>query len=235
MLNNKSTSTNAPATVTGQASLHVQQVSQGSANKPMEEQLAPELKIESLPKNQIRFYEYTEDEILRDTTVIARPLVLDECYKIKPIDKHWAFHWTNCKAGGLLLNKALAYGWLPADPKDLLPVEQGGHRGIVKENRIYLGDDVVLMKLPRHIYAGMIKGNLMRSMGMVSSKNAVKSAITQANRGITGGHGVANFERDKVEFFKPEGRDLMVTDRDGREVGDVLAPTSGADKVFETL
>lgn len=231
---NKPTPTNAPATVAGQANMHVQNVSQGSANKPIEEQLAPELKVRSVAKNEIEFYEYKEDDILRDASIVARPLVLDESYKIKPIDKHWAFHWTNCKAGGLMLNKALAYGWLSADPKDLLPVEQGGHRGIVKENRIYLGDDLVLMKLPRLIYAGIIKGNLKKSMDRVSSKNAVKSAISSANKGL-GGVPRNSDGSPKADFFQPTGKDMVITDRDGREVGDILSPTSGMDKVYETL
>jgi hypothetical protein len=133
-----------------------------------------------------------------------------------------------------MLNKALAYGWDFADPKDLLPVTQAGHRGVVKENRIYLGDDLVLMKLPRHIYAGMIKGNLMRSMSMVSSKNAVKSAISSANKGL-GGVPRNPDGTPKADFFQPTGKDMVITDREGREIGDVLSPSSGADKVFETL
>lgn len=236
MLNNKTTPVNAPATSAGQASMHVQQVSPATSHTSIEERLQPkpDTEVVSVAVGDMPFYEFKEDDILRDISIEARPLVLDESYKIKPMDKVYAYRWINCMAGGIALNKALSMGWQFADPKDLLPKEQGGHRGEVKENRIYLSYDLVLMKLPAGKYAGIIKGNLMSSMHMVSSKNAVKKAIAQANQRM--GNVPRNSEgQPSVEYFQPRGQDLKVMSKDGREVGEVLPSTSAADSVFETL
>ena len=184
-------------TVQGQMNAPVTGVSQPSANTPLEQQVKTQsVKVESVDKDQLEFYEFNEDEILRDISIVARPLFTNDSYRIVPVDKHYAFRWVEYKYGeGSFYNKAIALGFENAKPEDLKK-----HQATVKDGKIYLGD-VILMKIPRDIYAAQIKHNLYKSNQMVSHDGAMKAARAKADNILLPTGGRPNINQHKAEFF----------------------------------
>ena len=222
MLSSKPKTTNVQ-TVAGQVNAPVTTVSQPSSFEVQRK--VGEVEVQSIPKDEMPWYDFNEDDILRDVSIVARPLMTDESYKIKAKDSHYAFRWVEYKAhDGFYYNKACAFGFINCTPEDLI-----AHRGTVRDNKIYNGD-TILMKMPKSKYGGMIKANLQRSNAMISNKGAIRQAIAHAGPVVTTGR-QPTFVRDKVEFFEPTRQDMNeVMPEAPVRTGEGLP-----DKVFESL
>lgn len=223
-------------TVSGQLNTPVMKVSQPSANKPLAGQTIgakPEekkeaVKIESKPISEAEVRPLTEDEILRDASIIARPLHTPDQLKVKGRNPNYVLRWINFKGmGGGWLSKWQAAGYTFATKEDVLELN-GELR--VDDNRIIAPPDLVLMKMQATVYYGHIKHNLQRSQEMVSQTGAMVRAKQaaqnrmggQVSLGITErlnnteGHGPVadpeggsvpgfqnNLERDGAAFYIP--------------------------------
>lgn len=210
------------STSRGQSDIPITKASQSTAAEPLANQ------VQSIPKNEIegRFYEISEDELLLDASVEARPLFTNEAYKIKPKDKHYCFLWGNFKAGqGLRYNQLIAMGFQNASEDDLLPKEQGGHQAQVDGGKLILGD-VMLVKMQRNKYLSHVKYNLLKSNGMLTPQKIHEQAKSMAGSITTGNHGMPTMDKHKGEFFISSSG----------EVRDVAVATSSVEqRVFETV
>lgn len=210
-------------TVRGQMSTPVTSVSQPSAHEPLADQ------VQSVAKSDIedRFYELSEDEILLDETVIAKPIFINEAYKIKAKDKHYAFRWVEYQAkGGLRYQQMKAMGFTNASEDDLLPQSQGGHQAQVEGGKLMLGD-CILMKMPRNKYLAHLKYNMQKSSDMLVPQKIHEAAKGRMGSLITGSRGMPSMDRHKGEVFIPRAEDVR----------DVPISTGSAveQKVFEVV
>lgn len=202
-----SKTTHDATTVKGQMNTPVTSVSQPSAHEPLADQ------VQSVPKSELedRFYELREDEILLDETIIAKPIFINEAYKIKPKDKHYAFLWGHYgrsdRAGSARYSQLKAMGFQNASEDDLLPKEQGGHQAQVDGGKLMLGD-VILMKMQRNRYLAHLKHNMQKSSDMLVPQKIHKAAAGRMGSLITGSRGMPSMERHKGEVFIPDGEDV---------------------------
>lgn len=233
-------STNDAGTVKGQMNSPVTQVSQPSAAVDLSEQLQSssteqvtqvkttvvqndEVKIESVPKEQVEFYQLNEDEILLDASIEAKPLAMNESYKIKVRDPGlYAYYWGEFKAkNGLRFAQLMAMGFSPASPSELIE-----HQAQVIDGKLILGD-VMLMKMPKNRYMAHIKNNLLKSNAMLKPQSAMETAKARAGTLVTGSRGMPSLDRHKGEFFIPNSADV-------RDVP--VNPQSAVEqKVYETI
>jgi hypothetical protein len=142
----------------------ITQVSQPSAATDLSEQVqAQETKIESVPKDQIEFYQLNEDDILLDASIEAKPLFMNESYKIKVRDPGlYAYYWGEFKAkSGLRFAQLRAMGFTPASPDEIIE-----HQAEIVDGKLVLGD-VMLLRMPKNKYVSHIKNNLMKSNAML--------------------------------------------------------------------
>lgn len=219
-------STGDATTVKGQMNTPVTSVSQPSAHQPLADQ------VQSVPKSELedRFYELREDEILLDETIIAKPIFINEAYKIKPKDKHYAFLWGHYgrsdSAGSARYSQLKAMGFQNASEDDLLPKEQGGHQAQVDGGKLMLGD-VILMKMQRNRYLAHLKHNMQKSSDMLVPQKIHEVAKGRMGSLITGNRGMPSMDRQKGEVFIPKGEDVR----------DVPINTGSAveQKVFEVV
>ena len=197
-------STNDATTVKGQMNTPVNSVSQPTSHEPLKDQ------VQSVAKSEIedRFYELSEDEILLDETVIAKPIFINEAYKIKAKDKHYAFRWVEYQAkGGLRYQQIKAMGFSNASEDDLLPQDQGGHQAQVDGGKLMLGD-CILMKMPRNKYLAHLKYNMQKSSDMLVPQKIHEAAKGRMGSLITGNHGMPTMDRHKGDVFIPKGDDI---------------------------
>ena|ERR1700747_1069164 len=197
--------TNDATTVKGQLNTPVTSVSQPSAHQPLSEQ------VQSVPKSELedKFYELSEDEILLDETIIAKPIFINEAYKIKPKDRHYAFYWGNYGRNGSTArySQLLAMGFQNASEDDLLPKDQGGHQAQVDGGKLILGD-CILMKMPRNKYLSHLKHNMQKSSDMLVPQKIHEKAAGRMGSLITGNRGMPSMDRHKGEVFIPSGEDV---------------------------
>lgn len=207
------------SSVRGQMSTPVTTVSQPTIARPLEEQVQ-DTRIRSVKKSEADFYELSEDDILLDASIVAKPLMMNESYKIKVRDgAEYAYRWIEYRASnGLRFSQMKALGFFPADPN--MVVE---HQAELKEGKLYLGD-TILMKMPKNLYAAHLKNNMMKSMAMMNPQKAMAAAKSRAGTITTGARGMPNMSQHKGEFFIAEGADVPVQ-----------AETAIDSKVYETI
>lgn len=199
-------STSDATSVKGQMATPVTHVSQATTARPLEEQVQPkqEVKIESVPKDQVEFYQLSEDDILLDASIVAKPLMMNESYKIKVRDPGlYAYYWGEFKAKqGLRFSQLKAMGFVPASPDEILE-----HQASVQDGKLVLGD-VMLLKMPKQKYMAHLKNNMMKSMDMMNPQKAMNAAKARAGTLVTGARGMPSMGKHKGEIFIPEGGDV---------------------------
>lgn len=214
--------TNDANTVHGQMNTPVTKVSQPTGTEELHDQ------VQSLPKSQVegQFYQLDEDEILLDESIIAKPIFINEAYKIKPKDAHYAFRWVEYQAkGGLRYQQMKALGFQNACEDDLLPQSSGGHQAQVDGGKLMLGD-TILMKIPKHIYLAHLKANMLQSSAMLKPQSIHEEAKRRMGSIVTGSHGMPKMEVHKGEVFIPNQADV-------RDV--VVTPSRIEQQVFQEL
>lgn len=205
--------------VRGQMTTPITHVSQPTTSQDLSEQVQG-VKIDSVPKDQVEFYQLSEDDILLDASIIAKPLKMNESYKIKVRDPGlYAYYWGEYRAkNGLRFAQLKAMGFVPASPDEIIE-----HQAEVVDGKLVLGD-VMLMKMPKNRYAAHIKSNLMKSMDMMNPQKAMEVAKSKAGTLITGAKGMPSMMKHKGEVFIVEGKDVPVQAQSGVE-----------QKVYETV
>jgi hypothetical protein len=210
--------------VKGQLNTPVTKASQPTASEELSDQ------VQSVPLSEIEgsFFSISEDEILLTESIIAKPLYINDAYKIKSKDKHYAYYWGNWKAGGgLRYNQLIAMGFSNASEEDLLPKEQGGHQAQIDGGKLILGD-VILMKMPRNKYLAHLKYNMQKSSSMLIPQKIHEQAKRIAGSIVTSGHGMPSMDRHKGDVFIPSSG----------EVRDTPVGSTGSaieQRVFETV
>lgn len=210
--------------VRGQMNTPITTVSQPTGTQTLGEQ------VQSVPLSQVedRFYEISEDEILLEESLIAKPIFINEAYKIKPKDKHYAFRWVEYQAkGGLRYQQMKAMGFTNASEDDLLPAEQGGHQAQVDGGKLMLGD-VILMKIPRNKYLAHLKYNMQKSSDMLVPQKIHEQAKRTMGTLVTGARGMPSMQKHKGEVFIPAGDEV-------RDVGVQATNSAVEQKVFEVV
>lgn len=202
-------STGSATTVRGQMNTPVTSVSQPTTSEPLADQV--QAKVESVPLSELqdRFYEISEDEILLDETIIAKPIFINEAYKIKPKDKHYAFLWGHFGRDGnsLRYSQLKAMGFQNASEDDLLPKEQGGHQATVDGGKLLIGD-VILMKMQRNKYLAHLKHNMQKSSDMLTPQKIHEVAKGRMGTIVTGSRGMPSLDKHKGEVFIPSQADI---------------------------
>lgn len=157
----------------------------------------------------------SEGDILTDA-VVAVDMRLPNLLDLKPKDPIWVFRWINRKhdSSGVMLDGAeggnryetfKANGWtnvLPSEVAGQLPAHIKVHANAV----IY--DDVILMKMRKDLYYGLIKNNLIKANRSFSDKAVREAAKNKAEAEISknmSGAGVKRSEyAGKIGVYIPD-------------------------------
>lgn len=151
------------------------------------------------------FREFNELDAIFDSSIIARPLHMPDTLKIKHNNPHYVYRWINFKGqGGQWFQRMLAAGYTPARPDEV----ESLHPEVQKDDgRIIIGD-LMLCKIPRDIYAAVMKHNYQEAVSRVSQKGAVNKAQGEAGRVMNESGAPSNVLNDKVQFFNPTDKDM---------------------------
>lgn len=140
----------------------------------------------------------TDDEILSDSSIIARPLAMPEQLDIKPKRPEYQFRWVQRKAGdGMWYERMKAAGFLNATKDDV----EGLHESALVVDGFITVGDLILMKIEKIRYAGFIKHNYEKAQRATNRTSVHESAKSHAQQSVaSAGHKVAP---GKIVFYTP--------------------------------
>lgn len=150
--------------------------------------------------SEIKVEDLTESDILKYASIVARPLGMFDGLDVKPIRKEFAYRWVNRKGqGGANYQKFLSIGFVNAEVGDIELKDSNLIRdGVIATH------DVILMKIPKIIYFGFLKNNVVRAMATTSKKELDKIGLVEGQKVIGGIRAPAEYDiSKKVGIYNP--------------------------------
>lgn len=150
----------------------------------------------------VELREMSDLDFIKDASIIARPLMLPETLKIKAKDPHYVYRWINWKgAGGTWFRKMKLAGFIPARVEDL----HEHHAEVDTSTGNIVMGDLMLMKIQREVYGGMIKHNFQRAMVMSQHAAVHRQAAEEGYAHIEQTTGAPeSYIKDKVKYYIPD-------------------------------
>jgi len=158
-----------------------------------------------------------EADILFDKTIVARPLNAPEVASIHVKKTEYYYRWVNRLHGhGQVMMQRKAMGFVNAttDDVDVLVGDT-----VSNENEIFC-NDLILMKIPFHLWAGHVKRNmetaetLQRTRGVYNKEEELSQDVfAEGGRGLSERGALGTVSKDikgKINAFIPDNPDAIM-------------------------